>query len=253
MEREAIFEAWAPRGAAWTPWAKPVLFEYTDELAGSSLPPPELPRRNLVGEGGAFESDVVRRHAMNRAMVVDLPGAESVAVGLALADFGYRPVPLYNALPSAGAVVEIWEIVRALVHGAPELERKGLPLDAPPAFLIDARRDGHGALRPVQYDNRSVVFVTDFPSVLLLLQSGIEGVVLIQSGNTPKADLTPILVGWQDAGLQIHVQRADAPSGAVPIHVRRPTLAQRLVQWLRDPVPDLEGRFGRQAPFPHTG
>ena len=33
------------------------------------------------------------------AVVLDLPGAEGVRVGLELAARGYRPVPLYNAVP----------------------------------------------------------------------------------------------------------------------------------------------------------
>jgi len=35
----------------------------------------------------------------NAALVLDMPGSEGVLAGVALASRGYRPVPLYNALP----------------------------------------------------------------------------------------------------------------------------------------------------------
>jgi len=72
------------------------------------------------------------------ALVVDLPGAEGVAAGLAFAGRGYRPVPLYNALPDPhalpplpidvqiqapflrhlAAIVDVMPIVNALKQGA---------------------------------------------------------------------------------------------------------------------------------------
>src|SRR5438552_17676209 len=88
MNREEIFSPWAPEASPWSRWVKPVLFAYLDsaisqilvtETAGdvSWSPPP---------------NDKV-------ALVLDLPGNEGVLAGVALAARGYRPVPLYNAVP----------------------------------------------------------------------------------------------------------------------------------------------------------
>ena len=42
----------------------------------------------------------------NVAVVLDLPGADGVWTGVALAARGYRPVPLYNAVP--GPTTGVW-------------------------------------------------------------------------------------------------------------------------------------------------
>src|SRR5689334_20476464 len=116
------------------------------------------------------------------ALVIDCPGALSVSLGLAAASAGYRPVPLFNALPGSAAtiavpskdpaapptrypiaMVEVWPIVSALLFATPPLAAMKLPADAPPAFLLDSnRRVGVGPVIPNRFDNRSVSFVTDF-------------------------------------------------------------------------------------------
>src|SRR5262245_51022474 len=113
-DKEVVYETWAPPGGPWSPWVKPVLFACMDEPIGiaptatSSLdvswaPPP----------------------ADRAAIVLDLPGGEGVAVGIALASLGYRPVPLYNALPMpmvmAVAAVDVRTIVGALERATQQL------------------------------------------------------------------------------------------------------------------------------------
>src|SRR6185503_17357155 len=85
-------------------------------------------------------------------LILDLPGAEGVAAGLALTARGFRPVPLYNAIPLATPfspgntldesppVVEVLPIVRALDAATPRLALAELPHDAPTAFLLDSLR-----------------------------------------------------------------------------------------------------------------
>ncbi len=237
MDRETTFEAWAPRDGRWTPWAKAILFAHVDEIAPLSPSAPTWLQRDLLGDADAI--------------VVDLPGIESVGAGLALASLGYRPVPLFNAMPSPQAVVPLGEIVQALVFGARALGDKGLPADARPAFLLDSRRHGGNAPPgPGEYDNRSVVFETDFPSAARLREAGIRSVVVVRSGPLPAShDLAPILAAWQGSGLRLELLRADAPAAACPIHVRRPGLLQQLAKWIQgDPRPDHQGRFGRWVP-----
>src|SRR5262245_43862336 len=140
-ERERLFNTWAPAGGVWSPWVKPVVFASLEQLPFlQEVPPPDL---SAVQVG----SDTVA--------VVDLPGAEGVAAGMAFARRGFRPVPLYNAVPgpihtltgTTGAyptVVEVIQIQSALVDHAAELQLLNLPLDAPPVFLLDSRRRGEG-------------------------------------------------------------------------------------------------------------
>lgn len=67
----------------------------------------------------------------NVALVLDLPGIQGVFVALALAERGYRPVPLYNSLPapvSAEAAVDVDPMLSALQHQASRLLELRVPL-----------------------------------------------------------------------------------------------------------------------------
>src|SRR5439155_13241715 len=113
-------DAWAPAGGTWSDWAKPAPFAHLPrELPpDSDTPPPDLSWVPAPGE--------------RVALVVDLPRAASVHLGLALAGIGYRPVPLFNACPPPVApdhpappgdvsVVAVEPILSALVRGAERL------------------------------------------------------------------------------------------------------------------------------------
>jgi hypothetical protein len=235
VDREDIFEAWAPRGALWTPWAKPVLFAH---LGAATIEEPVLPRPTWVrGELLEVPAHVggyrTSAQPAKPAIVVDLAGNEGIATGLALADLGFRPVPLYTALPSPASIVPMEQIALAIVAAAQELARKELPADAPPAFLLDARRSGEGRIAsPGQFDNRSVAVSSDFPSGDKLRAAGIGAVVLVCRGEfDPASDLTPALASWQAQGLAVLLVRADAPGAARPIHVRPPGVFARVALW----------------------
>src|SRR4051812_19923908 len=180
--KEEIFSTWAPDASMWSRWAKPVLFAHLDS-ALSQIP---------VRESAADLSWVSSR-GENAAFVLDLPGAEGVLNGIALARLGYRPVPLYNAIPLpygyrlldptlggvSVAAVDVLPILSALRAGAEQLARLNLPDDAPPAFLLDANRHGTRKMMSDEFDNRSVSFTTDFPSATFLTAKGIQQIILV--------------------------------------------------------------------------
>src|SRR5436309_3420802 len=139
MDKQRLFQIWASDDSPWSDWAKPVLFAH---WTGAEPPawdaPPEPDVAHLPPADGSS------------GVVVDLEGLQSIAVGIALAKRGYRPVPLFNACPPpAGvpAVVDVWPMLWALAAKAPELAAIPLAADAPPAFLLDAGRRW-GASRP---------------------------------------------------------------------------------------------------------
>ena len=82
MTKEQIFAIWAPETALWSPWVKPVLFSHLDV----TMPEMTIPQP-ACGVSGAPPT------AERAALVLDLPGAEGVFAGLALAARGYQPVP----------------------------------------------------------------------------------------------------------------------------------------------------------------
>src|SRR6266403_4431278 len=89
MTKEELFEIWAPPNGRWSPWVKPVLFACMAREPG-------LAARASMN----FDTNGIPSVQNNTALVLDLPGAEGVRAGVALAAQGYRPVPLYSAGPS---------------------------------------------------------------------------------------------------------------------------------------------------------
>src|SRR5262249_26112950 len=142
------------------------------------------------------------------ALALDLPGDEGVWLGLALARRGYRPVPLYNALPlpfgmsafdpvsqRPVAAVDIMPIIAALCQSAEQLASLPISFDAPPAFMLDSNRQAKNVrMLPGEFDNRSVCFTTDFPSGNYLSTRGVQGVLLVQRERVePLNDLAHVL------------------------------------------------------------
>jgi hypothetical protein len=253
MNREEAYAVWAPAESPWSPWVKPILFasERTwDDPGGPGLAGiPEISWISAVDASTAF--------------VVDLPGAESVLWGIALARRGWRPVPLYNAIPGdavgAAALVDVSSIVDALRLATPIMEQLALAADGPPAFLLDAqRRYGTGAAaQPGKFDNRSISLPTDFPSGLFLRSRGIRHALLVQQTKLePQEDLAHTLLAWQQAELSILARTTSVDGPPVPLRVARPSrfhvMWYRFLATLRLRRSPLGG-FGGMIPVPSAG
>jgi hypothetical protein len=261
MTREQVFEAWAPAGGTWSGWAKPVPFAHLPR----ELPPdPDVPPPDLSWLPPPAEWV---------AVVVDLPGAASVHFGLALAGIGYRPVPLFNACPppvEAGAprpaapaadvsVVAVEPILAALVRGAERLRATPPPADAPPAFLTDSdRQTPRRDLAPGAFDNRSVVFATDFPSAALMATHGITRAVVVREGPGPIGDdLTHALQLWQQGGVSLTRKWLSEPGPPAPLTLPKARWWAALWRRVRGLLPgsgrNASGEFGVFLPHPSGG
>jgi hypothetical protein len=226
MNKDEIFAAWAPDASIWSQWTKPVLFAHLD-VEGTASDQTASP--GDLNWCPAVENKV--------AIVVDLAGAESVWLGIALAERGYRPVPLFNAIPLPGghpvldpftgrkvAAVDVLPTLGALRPGAERLARLPIAAAAPPAFLLDHHRQGDGrAMLPDEFDNRSVCFTTDFPSANFLLAHGIQGALLVQKARSDlSADLTHVLRSWQQGNVSLKFVRVDSPAPPVRLEIPKP-------------------------------
>jgi hypothetical protein len=262
MNRGDIHACWAPLGATWTPWVKPVLFAQLDEEPLTSSPGPlptwvhaevvaPLERQPIDASGGPppYRSS---RSLDDVAAVVDLPGEGGALVGVALAQHGFRPVPLYNAMSGPSPVIDLRPIMAVLVHAAADLT--GLPLGAPPAFLLDADRMGRDRRREIgNFDNRSVCSPTDFPSATALRSAGIRRAVLIQSGSArPAVDVAETLVQWQEQGIALFLARPDIAAPAEPHAFARAGWFRRFLHGLerRHLFPHSSGGFGGLLELP---
>jgi len=228
MTAEEVFAIWAPSSSEWSPWVAPALFAQTDwraQITTEVVKPQELEWFQDLGG--------------NAAVVVDLPGADSVEVGFALAARGFRPVPLYNASPGpkdfiglevgrsspASAVIDMGPIVGAISRLTPSLQRLEFPQEAPPAFLLDSSRlSGMREIDAGMFDNRWMVFPQDFPSASFLKSHGIQRAVLFQKDELePQDDLAHVLLRWQEVGIAILSKQLADNAPPSEIRVQRPS------------------------------
>jgi hypothetical protein len=204
MNREQGLLIWAPKLSPWGAWTKPVLFSFMSD---------PLPQQVAL-------TDTRSKFVASRetAILVELPGTETVVTGLQLASSGYQPIPLFNASPYAldsssfgtgelPALVDVMSIMRALERYTEYLNSMNLPDSAPPAFLLDANRSKGPLFPPAEvFDNRSIVRASDLPSGELLNQAGIRRVILLRTTDRLSRDLHPIVWSWHNFGLQIQIQ-----------------------------------------------
>jgi len=246
MNRVQLFEAWTPPSSPWSRWVKPALFA---EMPDGPPPPPDL---NLP--------EVRLRHDPATAVVIDLPGPDSVKTGLALLASGLQPVPLFNAAYHLAGVVEVTGIAAWLAHGPAVFSRMPVAEAAPPAFLLDAKRL-RGGLKPSpgQFDNRWMTFPQDFPSANFLITRGIRRIVLVQDADIfaqPQEDLSHVLLRWQEAGLEIAGAKPPDLDEAQPLRVAKPSgfraLWQRALA-LAGLRRNSAGGFGAVVPQPSSG
>jgi hypothetical protein len=231
MDKDEIYQIWAPSHAPWSQWAKPVLFSFMDSRFDV--------RRPAITQ---FKTDWVPRPGQ-ALIIVDLPGEDGVVWGLPLARLGYRPIPLYNALPFPPSekmfpatrpqcTVDVVPILAALYRETAALKEIRLAADAPPAFLLDAdRRIARKDPEPGIFDNRSVCFYTDFPSAEFLFSRQITQVIILQRGSNIVGDLLLVLLEWQKAGIQLLRKDPMEAAPPKPVVVEPPSFLQRV--WYR--------------------
>jgi len=201
------YKIWAPDGVLWTEWAKPVLFANMAYSSPGNFPL-EIP-----------ELSWLKFPYQDTAIIVDLPAENGVKESLALAQTGYRPVPLYNGVSSEkydNMSVDARGLSRALYAGAAVLAAISVRDGAPPVFMLDSRRMEGWKKSPGMYDNRWCVFPQDMPSASFLLNHKITKII-VRTGLERKIydnkqiqydiqdDLSHILFRYQEAGIKIQV------------------------------------------------
>jgi hypothetical protein len=121
-------------------------------------------------------------------------------------------------------VIDVEPITRALIRGADRLRGLSLSPDAPPAFLLDARRSGSMVPKPGSYDNRWVVLPQDFPSGALLASRGFRHATLIRRGQLAiPPDLAHVLRRWQEHGIALRVLDLETGRFEDNVKVQKPS------------------------------
>src|ERR1700733_3368357 len=216
-----IFELWAPADSIWSPWVSPAVFTQIDC------------RRPYEEKNNLDPSWPESRASRENAVVIDLPGVQSIRLAMLLAERGYRPIPILNVSPSPDAgetahpyiVLDMRDLVNELCLAIPRLQNIPIAPNAPPVFFPDSPRlEGTAPVKDVMFDNRWMVFPQDFPSAAFLAQQKITSVTLVQSKRTqPLEDLSHALMRWQEAGVEIFTQDTVASSAPEKITIWKPS------------------------------
>lgn len=248
MIARELFEVYAPPDADWTPWAKPVLFAHAPKL----LP---ITPDSAINDFDDVDLSWAPDPRDRSAIIVDMPGASSVDLGVALAEVGYRPVPLYNTSPGPEAAVDAYQVLRALVRHRQRMASIRLAPNAPPAFLLDSARLAPTTLvSPGMYDNRWLVFPQDFPSANRMRHAEVHRVVLVQrEARQPLQDLAHVLYRWTKAGITFVGCGLVTGETIEPLEIRKPSRFGYL--WYRALVTfglrrNSAGGFGSIVPIP---
>jgi hypothetical protein len=240
MTDEDPYEIWRPERSPWRQWVKPVVFPFLTTAA----------------RGGNDYS--VRDWKVplqpDTAIIADLPGAEGVSAGIAMARAGYLPVLVYNACPTPTfdaastqfasiwnpqpidppVVVDMSSILTALRATTSELAALGPSIQAPPVFLLDSNRRGLGIpYGPGWFDNRSFVGPSDFPSAGYFRSRGISKVILLQPTPDINSDLLQVLLQLQREGIAISAQTPWKAWEPRPLVVKPPMFIIFAWEWLR--------------------
>jgi len=216
MTGAEAFKVWAPKGAGWVQWVRPVLFVAADypksKCTAADL---SIPSIHYLSELRA-----------DTALILDLPGCESVKEGLALSRLGWRPIPLYNGTvqqKGAMALVDNNAIEMALLWGASELGNVKIPSDAPPVFLLDSNRTNRHKMNVSVFDNSWDIYDQDLPSAAYFSEHGIRNIIV--RSQAIQKDLQIILYKLQKKGIFIHF--TNGYENAKEVSVRKPPRSHR--------------------------
>jgi len=189
-----IFKIWAPVGAKWVDWVRPVPFIGIKE------------KTKLYTVTDFIISDIkyINKLDENTAIIVDLPSSDGIKEGLGLAKLGFRPIPLYNGTNGEQGAISILnnqEIETDLIYGALELKKIHIRDDAPPAFLLDSNRTHRFKMNVSVFDNSWDIYSQDMPSVEFFKQNNINKIIV--RGEKIQRDLKRILYKFQKENIQI--------------------------------------------------
>lgn len=194
MTGKEIFKIWAPKGAKWTEWVRPVPFVSIDDFSKLySCHDFTIPNITYISKLPEYT-----------AIIVNLPGTESIKEGIALAKIGFRPIPLYNGTneqQGAMPTTNNHAVQSGLIYGAIALQKRRISNTAPPAFLLDSNRTNKFKMNQSVFDNSWDIYDQDFPSAEYLLKNGIKKIIII--GGSIQRDLSKILYKFQKKGITI--------------------------------------------------
>jgi hypothetical protein len=201
-----------PASARWQPFYAPALFQSlqaprNDDLRAAMRPVllPEM--TSAAARGDALRSlfiDDAGRCRADTAIIVDVPGPESIALAASLAPC-FDPVFFFDNWPHPLGVVPSHLTVGAALYYAPVFERTRAqrPDGAPPVFVLDRNRLAPYGDDSGLFDNR---YLARLPAAGPLASAGIRHVLYVtpDDGVTVESDdLNDDLVALEQLGIDV--------------------------------------------------
>lgn len=188
-----VYKCWYKENNKWCKWIKPTLFVDLDNQILKDIVDYEIPHIYYV--------DKLRD---DTAIIIDEDGDKTIKEGIALINFGYILVPLFNSpypLPNSKSLVSNLSIATLLIWGGTILKDKTVSDFAPPVFLLDKNRLNRYHKDKSIFDNSYDIYSQDLPSSNYFKNNGIKNIILKSDKINP--DLNEILNKYRKNGLNI--------------------------------------------------
>ena len=195
MRGKGIYKIYAPNGAKWTDWVRPVPFVAIDTY-----------NRKPIADWMERKAMFLKNYQQDTAIFVDLPGKESIELSIDLAYKGYRPIPIFNGTdeqPGSQATTNTYLIESCLINGSEKLKNIKLDNNANPAFLLDSYRTNRYRAKESIFDNSWDLYKQDIPSAEYFKQNGITKIIIV--GDEIQRDLKKIFLKFQEKGIDIYI------------------------------------------------
>lgn len=205
MIGKEIYKIYAPVGAKWTEWIRPVPFVAIDTYN-------RKPTADWIDRKVMF----LKQYAQDTVIFIDLPGKESIELGISLAHIGYRPIPLFNGTDEqqgSQAIADTYLVESCLINGGEKLKNIQLKKDANPVFLLDSYRTNRYRAKESIFDNSWDLYKQDIPSFKYFKQNNITKIIVV--GNAIQRDLKKIFLEFQNAGIEIYLTDSYLPAKKV--------------------------------------
>lgn len=195
MRGKEIYKIYAPNGIKWTDWVRPVPFVAIDNY--NRKPVVDWTDRKVI---------FLEKYQPDTAIFIDLPGKESIELGIALADMGYRPIPIFNGTDEqqgSQATTNTYLIESCLINGSEKLKNIKLEDNANPAFLLDRDRTNRYRAKESIFDNSWDIYKQDLPTAEYFKQNSITKIIVV--GDTIQQDLKKIFLKFQEKEIEIYI------------------------------------------------
>ena len=157
MNKKQIYNIWAPSTSKWSNWVKPIAFTTLD----SNQKIYEIINYNIP------KINYLDKYLENTIIIIDTKADNAIKEAIALANIGYRPIPLFNgtnAPLNATATCNNYLIAPYLIWGAKQLTKIKIKKDANPVFILDINRLNRKKINKTIFDNSWDIYDQDLPS-----------------------------------------------------------------------------------------